>query len=207
VAPRRLNRSGSAVKGLRAVFLDRDGVILVNRPGYTRSVGEMQVIPGAIEAIVRLHRAGLPVAIVTNQSAIGRGLATRPDVDAVNARIADLVARAGGRIAHIAVCPHLPDAGCGCRKPLPGLILEAAVAMGVDPGTGAVVGDQMTDIEAARAVGADAYLVGGLTPPRRQAGLRVFPSLAAAAVDICERRGASWSERVETDASRRDALG
>ena len=142
-----------------AVFLDRDGVIIRERPGYVLSPEEVDPLPGALEAIARLSQSGLLVAIVTNQSALGRGLIDGGGLEAVHERIRHLAESAGGRIDAVLVCPHLPGSGCVCRKPRPGLLVEAALRFGVDLPSSFMVGDQVTDIRAARAAGCRPVLV------------------------------------------------
>ena len=112
-------------------------------------------MPGAREALARLREAGVPVAVVSNQSGIARGLLAHEDVAAIHARMEELL----GPLGPLEYCPHGPDDGCACRKPAPGLILRAAERLGVDPRACVVVGDIGGDVEAARAAGADAVLV------------------------------------------------
>src|SRR3712207_7937373 len=111
-----------------AVLLDRDGTLLVDVP-YNGDPERVRPMPGAAEALARLREAGVPTALITNQSGIGRGLVDREQVDAVNARMEELLGPVGPK----AICPHGPDDGCACRKPRPGLVLQAAEALGVAP--------------------------------------------------------------------------
>jgi histidinol-phosphate phosphatase family protein len=137
-----------------AVLLDRDGTLVVNVP-YNGDPDSVEPMPGAREAVARLRAAGVPMAVVTNQSGIGRGVVTAGQVAAVNRRIEELLGPLGPWI----LCPHRPDEGCACRKPAPGLLREAARTLGVDPSRCAVVGDIGADVDAARAVGARPVLV------------------------------------------------
>jgi histidinol-phosphate phosphatase family protein len=137
-----------------AVLLDRDGTLVVDVP-YNADPERVVPVPGARGALDRLRAAGVPLAVVTNQSGIGRGLMSADDVDAVNQRIEALL----GPLGPWLVCPHDPDTGCGCRKPRPGLVLEAASRLGVAPDRCAVVGDIASDIRAAAAAGARGVLV------------------------------------------------
>ncbi len=150
--PRQLEALG-AVPPL-AVLLDRDDTLIEDVP-YNGDPARVRPLPGVAEALGRLRAAGLPLAVVSNQSGIGRGFVTEAQVQAVNARVQDLL----GPFEHIVYCPHAPDAGCRCRKPAPGLILEAAARLGVPPARCAMVGDVGSDVEAARAAGARALLV------------------------------------------------
>jgi histidinol-phosphate phosphatase family protein len=137
-----------------AVLLDRDGTLVVNVP-FNGDPGRVTPMPGAREAIARLRAVGVPLAVVSNQSGIGRGVLTPAQVDSVNRRIEELL----GPIGPWILCPHHPEDGCSCRKPQPGLLQEAARTLGVDPSRCAVVGDIGADVEAARAVGARPVLV------------------------------------------------
>jgi histidinol-phosphate phosphatase family protein len=137
-----------------AVLLDRDGTLVVDVP-YNRDPERVRPMPGAREAIAALRSASVPLAVVSNQSGIGRGLLTDDEVQGVNRRIEELL----GPIGSWHICPHAPNAGCGCRKPAPGLLLRASEELGIAPERCAVVGDIGADVDAARAVGARAILV------------------------------------------------
>jgi histidinol-phosphate phosphatase family protein len=163
-----------------AVLLDRDGTLVVDVP-YNGDPGRVTAVPGAREAVNRLRRAGLPLAVITNQSGVARGLIDRSQVSAVNERVEELL----GPFAHWAICTHGPDDGCGCRKPAPGLVREAAGRLGVHPERCAVVGDIDADMQAARAAGARGVLVPDLRtrPEEIDAAAEVAPDLPAA-VDL-----------------------
>ncbi|MFL5827983.1 MAG: HAD-IIIA family hydrolase [Thermoleophilaceae bacterium] len=163
-----------------AVLLDRDGTLIVDVP-YNGDPTHVTPAPGAREAVSRLRRAGLPLAVITNQSGVARGLIDRSQVAAVNERVDDLL----GPFAHWAVCPHGPDDGCGCRKPAPGLVLEAAERLGVRPERCAIVGDIAADMQAARAAGARGVLVPNqrTRPEEIDRAAEVAPDLPAA-VDL-----------------------
>jgi histidinol-phosphate phosphatase family protein len=137
-----------------AVLFDRDGTLVVDVP-YNGDPDRVRLVPGARAAVERVRAAGLRTGLVTNQSGIARGLLTRADADAVNARLAALV----GGFDTVQVCPHAPDAGCGCRKPRPGMVLAAAAELGVPPQRVVVIGDIAADVEAAAAAGARGILV------------------------------------------------
>jgi histidinol-phosphate phosphatase family protein len=137
-----------------AVLLDRDGTLVVDVP-YNADPERVVPVPGARRALDRLRASGVLLAVVTNQSGIGRGLMSADELAAVNERIEALL----GPLGPWLVCPHDPDAGCGCRKPRPGLVLEAASRLGVAPERCAVVGDIASDIQAAGAAGARGVLV------------------------------------------------
>jgi histidinol-phosphate phosphatase family protein len=137
-----------------AVLLDRDGTLVVDVP-YNGDPARVRPMPGAREALDRLRAAGVRLAVVSNQSGIARGTLTREQVDAVNRRVEELL----GPVGPWLVCPHGPDDGCGCRKPAPGLVLQAAQRLGVAPERCAVVGDIGADVQAARTAGARGVLV------------------------------------------------
>ena len=142
------------------IILDRDGVINHYDGQYIGSVDDWHPLPGSIEAIGRLCQAGYRVAVATNQSGIGRGLYDRDALNAMHQRLRELVAGAGGRIEHIAYCPHHPDDGCSCRKPEPGMLHEIRDALGLDTLAGTLmVGDSRKDLEAALAAGCKPRLV------------------------------------------------
>jgi D-sedoheptulose 7-phosphate isomerase len=143
-----------------AVFLDRDGVVNVRRLDHVKELSELDLAPGAIEALRALGDLDLPVAIVTNQSVIGRGLASRGDVDAIHARIQSEVLAAGGPELRFYVCPHAPHESCHCRKPRPGLLLRAARELDIDLESSVFVGDSMTDVGAALSAGCHPILIG-----------------------------------------------
>lgn len=137
-----------------AVLFDRDGTLVVDVP-YNGDPARVQAVTGAAEALDRLRAAGIPTAVVSNQSGVARGLLTRSQVDAVNARVEEVL----GPLGPFFVCEHGPEDGCGCRKPAPGLVLQAAAALGVPPQRCAVVGDIWADVGAALAAGARPVLV------------------------------------------------
>ena len=166
----------------RAVFLDRDGVL--NRAELRDGVplppsrpDDVVLLPGVADACRRLADAGWLLFVVTNQPDIARGTATRPDVDAMNA-----VVVAGLRVMEVVVCPHDDVDACTCRKPLPGMLLDAAARWNVDVTTSVMVGDRWRDIEAGKQAGARTILVDhGYTEPLRSQPDHVVASLAEAA--------------------------
>jgi histidinol-phosphate phosphatase family protein len=137
-----------------AVLLDRDGTLVEDVP-YNGDPDRVVAVAGAREALDRLRAAGLPLAVISNQSGVARGLVTGEQVEAVNRRVEQLV----GPVDTWLYCPHGPEDGCGCRKPRPGMIVDAASELGVDAARCAVVGDIGADVEAARAAGARGVLV------------------------------------------------
>ncbi|MEV5711915.1 HAD-IIIA family hydrolase [Actinoallomurus sp. NPDC052274] len=153
---------------VRAVLFDRDGTLIHDVP-YNKDPEKVEPVPGAKEALDLARRAGLRVGVVTNQSAIARGLATEAEVAAVNARVTELL----GPFGTWRQCPHGADDGCACRKPAPGLVLQAAADLGVAPEECLVVGDIGGDVAAARAAGARSVLIPTpQTRPEETAGVR-----------------------------------
>ncbi len=144
--------------GRPAVLLDRDGTIIVERD-YLSDPALVELEHGAAEGLRALAEAGWVLAVLTNQSGIGRGYFDRAAAEAVNARVAELLAEEGVSIAGWYLCPHAPDEDCECRKPRPGMALQAASELGLDLSRSWVVGDKRSDVELADAIGAEAILV------------------------------------------------
>lgn len=142
----------------RAVFLDRDGVIN-EEVEYLHDPDRLVLIPGVVETIGALAATGAPVVVVTNQAGIGRGMYTEADLARVTARLDELLAAAGTRLAGTYACPHHPSAGCRCRKPLPGMLEDAARDLGIDLARSVIVGDKASDLGAGRAAGCHTVLV------------------------------------------------
>jgi len=164
----------------KAVLFDRDGTLVVDVP-YNGDPERVRPMPSALEALRLVREAGLPVGVVTNQSAVARGLVDLDQVRRVNERVAELL----GPFDVWQVCPHGPEDGCACRKPRPGMLVAAAAELGVAPRELAMVGDIGADIEAAAAVGARAVLVP--TPATRPEEVEAAPLVApdlVAAVDL-----------------------
>lgn len=138
-----------------ALFLDRDGVLIENRPDYVRALSQVHFIPQAAEALAQFHRARpvWPVVIVSNQAGIGLGLITRETVDAINAAVLHNITVAGGRIDAVYICPHRADEACDCRKPKPGMLLQAAREWDLDLSASIMIGDSAIDMQAAWAAG------------------------------------------------------
>jgi HAD superfamily hydrolase (TIGR01662 family) len=145
-----------------AVLLDRDGTLVHDVP-YNGDPALVLATTGAREALESLRTRGIPIGVVTNQSGLARGRLSPAEVSAVNARVAELL----GPIGVFRICPHGPDDGCDCRKPAPGLVLQAAAALGAHPRHCVVIGDIGADVEAAERAGARGILVP--TPRTRQA--------------------------------------
>lgn len=134
-----------------AVLFDRDGTINLPPKDYVIDPQDFVPVPGVFEALARLSRAGLGVAICTNQSCIHKGIVPEKTVDAIHEKCHGLAEAAGGRVDGIYVCPHRPEEDCFCRKPRPGLLLDAMRIHHFDPARTYFVGDSLRDLAAARA--------------------------------------------------------
>ena len=140
------------------VFLDRDGT--TNRDtGYIKTPDELQIFPGAVEAVARLKRAGAKVVMVTNQSGVGRGLFSIETLAAIHARLRSVFEAGGAPFDGLYYCPHHPDDGCACRKPGTVMIERAVADLGLDLSRAYVVGDQRRDVDLARRIGAKGILM------------------------------------------------
>lgn len=141
------------VPGRRAVFLDRDGVINEDRDDYVKSLSEFEFLPGTRAALRELSGAPFLIVIVTNQPALHRGLMTYSALAEIHDHLLSTVKADGGRIDAVYYCPHTSGENCGCRKPRPGLFLQAAQDLGIDPNNNYCVGDKLSDLEAGQSVG------------------------------------------------------
>lgn len=164
----------------RAVFLDRDGTLL-DELGFLRRPEDLRLLPGAAEGVRLINQAGWSAVLVTNQSGIARGLFGEPELAAVHARLRAELAAHGAHLDGLFHCPHHPDEGvgalrrsCTCRKPAPGMLLEAAERLGLALAASWTVGDSQRDLEAGRRAG----LAGGVLvlTGKGQAELALFPA-------------------------------
>jgi len=168
------------------IVLDRDGVINKDSAEFVKSTDEWLPLPGSIGAIARLSRAGYTVAVASNQSGLARGLFDRNALRAMHRKLRRLVAAEGGRVDRIVVCPHGPDEGCSCRKPMPGLLHRLARHYDISLRGVPVVGDSLRDLQAATRAGATPILVrtgNGTKTSRNLSGdlrdVRTYDDLAA----------------------------
>jgi D-glycero-D-manno-heptose 1,7-bisphosphate phosphatase len=181
---------------VRAIFLDRDGVINQNRVGHVTAWGEFRLLPGALEGMALLTQRGFRIFVVTNQACINRGLVERTTVDAIHLRLAQIARDYGARIDDIRLCPHRPDEGCGCRKPQPGMLLDLARQHDIDLSRATIIGDALSDIAAGRAAGCSAMLVRSGRGCEQEAMIgagspqpdSIAADLLAAARSLCSRR-------------------
>ena len=143
----------------RCVFMDRDGVFNQENDAYIKSPDDLIIFPNAGESVRRLTEAGYLVVIISNQSGVARGLFTEQDLTNVQGKLVQAIQLAGGTINALYHCPHLPDAGCSCRKPKPGMILQAAEEHDIDLPSSYMVGDRSTDIQCGFNAGVTTVLV------------------------------------------------
>jgi D-glycero-D-manno-heptose 1,7-bisphosphate phosphatase len=148
-----------------AMFLDRDGVI-IEEVHYLTRIEQVRLIPGAAAAVRRLNQADVPVVVVTNQSGVAQGLFPEQRVAEVHAHLDQLLAPEEARVDRYYYCPHHPRMGvepycreCDCRKPRPGMLIAAARDLGLDLSASWLVGDKISDLEAATAAGCSSILV------------------------------------------------
>jgi len=176
----------NGLSSIKHVVLDGDGVLneeAANR-GFISSPQDFHWLPGALKAIRGLHRAGLRLSVATNQSGVGRGILTLEQMGAVNAAMRHEAQQHGAAIDAVFFCPHAPDAGCDCRKPLPGLIEQAIATARIPAGETLVVGDDLRDLDAGQRAGAAVALVlTGKGRSNRQAacerGISIYEDLPA----------------------------
>lgn len=177
---------------MKLVILDRDGVINYDSDAYIKSPDEWIPIPGSIEAIASLTKAGFTVCVATNQAGLARGLFNEQALEAMHAKMNRLVTGAGGLIDFIAHCPHHPDEGCDCRKPKPGLLRQIAQKFNVSLAGVPFIGDSGKDVAAALSAGARPILVrtGNGTVTERDGGIpddvAVYDCLSAAAAALID---------------------
>ena len=167
----------------RAIFLDRDGVLNRKAPegDYITDLRQFELLPGSLDALVELHRHGFLLIVVTNQRCIARGMASVEDVEIIHQHLLREVVKAGAQLARIYVCPHDYVDRCGCRKPLPGLLLQAARDFNLDLSTCWMVGDSPFDIECGRRADCKTAFVG---PETCDAADVSAPSLLALASQL-----------------------
>ncbi len=160
------------------IILDRDGVINQDSPNYIRSPADFQPIPGSLEAIAALNRAGHQVVVATNQSGIGRGYFSEETLSAIHTKMQDLLAAVGGQVDGIYYCPHATEDNCACRKPKPGLLYQIRKDFPDHFAEAVMVGDNVRDLQAAHAAGCRAVWIQGheRTAEHLPAAFRHVPS-------------------------------
>jgi D-glycero-D-manno-heptose 1,7-bisphosphate phosphatase len=173
--------------GAGLVVLDRDGVINRESAEFIKSADEWLPLPGSLEAIAALSRAGFTIVVATNQSGVGRGLISATALDEIHNHMVHGVEQAGGKLAGIFFCPHRPEENCSCRKPKPGLLQQIEARFGCSLMGRPVIGDSERDLQAAEAMAARAILVrtGNGIETERKIGsgrkVEIFDDLASAA--------------------------
>ena len=143
----------------KLVILGRDGILNEYREGHVTDPDEWHPVPGALEAVARINHAGWHTVVATNQAGIGRGMIDMATVNAVHARMNQLLMVQGGRVDAVFFCPHTPEDGCDCRKPKPGMMLDIGRRYGVDLTQVPMVCDTLRDLLAASAAGCEPHLV------------------------------------------------
>lgn len=139
--------------------MDRDGVLNIDRPDSVKSPGEFELLPRAGEAVARLNQAGVKVAVVTNQSIVGRGIISEEMLTRIHETMRDALARAGARIDTLLIAPDAPGGHSTRRKPAPGMLREALAHHRAEAATSPMIGDALRDLEAAAAAGCPRILV------------------------------------------------
>jgi D-glycero-D-manno-heptose 1,7-bisphosphate phosphatase len=147
------NQNNAKQKHFKVVFMDRDGVINRDSSDYIKSMSEFEFLPGSLSALKRLNQKGFTIIVITNQSAVNRGMISRKDLEAIHSHMRSAVSAGGGKISDIFFCPHTPDDHCSCRKPKAGLIHQAQSRYAIDLGNAYMVGDSAKDIECAQNAG------------------------------------------------------
>ncbi len=167
------------MSGDRAVFLDRDGT-LIDDVGYISDPDDVRLVPGAADALRALRGAGFRLVVASNRSGLGRGLVTQDQADAVHQRFVEELERAGAEIDAAYYCPHAPEERCACRKPLPGLIIDAARELELDLERSFMVGNSDVDVAAGEAAGCRTILLAdGLDWPEAVRRIRSWSRQAA----------------------------
>ena len=144
---------------MRLVLLDRDGVLNQDSSNYVKTPGELHMIPGSARAVARLNGAGIKIAICTNQSAVGRGIIDEAMLERIHQKLREELAREGGHVDAIFLCPDPPWAATRRRKPGPGMLEEALRRFSANPAETPMIGDNRIDLEAAAALGCPRHLV------------------------------------------------
>ncbi|MEM7116206.1 MAG: HAD family hydrolase [Chloroflexota bacterium] len=137
----------------KAIFLDRDGVIIENQAAYVRSWDDVFIFPQAIAALAKIAVTPYKIILVTNQSVVGRGIISLAAAQAINEHLVNEIEKVGGRVDDVLMCPHAPSDDCSCRKPKPGLLLQATQHHHLALTQSLMIGDALTDVEAGQRAG------------------------------------------------------
>ncbi|MCK4450382.1 MAG: HAD family hydrolase [Anaerolineae bacterium] len=182
---------------MKAVFIDRDGVICHNRDDHVKNWAEFEFQPRARESLTRLAQLDVLIVVITNQAITNRGMVPVQTVEHIHRQMVKEIEKAGGRVDRVLYCPHRPDEHCACRKPQSGLLLQVSREMGVDLAQSYLIGDAYADIQAGETVGCRCFLVltgRGRNELRRcllhgQNGFRVSSDLESAVDTILREEG------------------
>jgi len=137
-----------------AIFLDRDGVITENiENGYVNTVAEVSFINGVLGSLAELAKSNYAIVIVTNQAGVGKGYFSLEMAQAINDYVLDEIVKTGGRVDGSYLCPHTPEENCECRKPRPGMLLQAQRELNIDLSRSWMIGDALTDLQAGESAG------------------------------------------------------
>ena len=176
-----------------AIFLDRDGVLIENCPNYVRSWDDVEIFPAAVEILSEMASLPYLIVLVTNQSVVGRGYISLDAAQNINQRLIKKLSEMGCRIDGAFICPHAPEDHCSCRKPQPGLLLQAAQTLCIDLSRSIMIGDAWTDMQAGQAAGVaqlGLVLTGrgdqqlALNKPSELTSVAVYKDLTAALQDL-----------------------
>lgn len=162
---------------MKLLILDRDGTLNRSRADYVASADEWEALPGALESVARLNQAGWRVALATNQSGIGRGMFDMASLNAIHAKMHRQLAAFGARVDAVFFCPHAPEDGCQCRKPMPGLFEQVGARYGVPLGGVPAVGNSLRHVQAGAAAGCPPHLLLTGYSEHLREGLSGLPSL------------------------------
>ena len=176
-----------------AIFLDRDGVVIENRLDYVRRWEDVKIFPAAVEVLSRLASSPYQIVFITNQSAVGRGIISLETARKINQQLVFELNKAGCRVDGVFMCPHAPEENCSCRKPLPGLLYQAANLLNIDLARSIMIGDAWTDLQAGQSAGVVRYalvLTGrghqqiALPKPLEISDALIYPDLESALEDF-----------------------
>jgi D-glycero-D-manno-heptose 1,7-bisphosphate phosphatase len=185
-----------------AIFLDRDGVLIENRSDYVRDWSQVSMFPDAVRALSNSRLDSYKIVMVTNQSAVGRGIMSLESAGQINDRLVCSIRAGGGRIDGVYLCPHGPDDDCDCRKPRPGLLLRAAGELSLDLKRSWMIGDAWSDVQAGQAAGVRGTIILktgrgadqlSQAPPADVAGFLICDDLTQALDAILARDGSESS--------------
>ena len=143
----------------KSIFLDRDGVLNKNKDDYVKNISELEIFPYILEPIKKLQSAGFKIIVITNQSAINRGLITKKHLNEIHEKIQSFLIQHNTKIDYFYYCPHTPTENCYCRKPKTGLLLKAIDDFSIDVNNSWFVGDRDSDIQAGQSVGCKTFKI------------------------------------------------